>query len=235
MQGNLHRCVKDHSEAGVAWTGSLNESKREKKKKKKKEKKKHPPNFERFASFCLMVFSVKYHLLRTIGWKYTPALFRTITWSQTIGAQIWIFISLGCCGIPWHNTNENIVQTLESLFTFVYHLETEMAITIFRTIYVISGSKPAWLPHSVLSSVAYAVKCPFEVGKNCSCLYWVLVFYLGGKSTEAEPCRIGNTSHRNSEMNMDWFAWERFHEEAAAESHWGIKVAQWANRREKRP
>lgn len=183
MQGNLHRCVSDHSEAGVAWTGTWNESKRERKEKKKKEKK-NPKNLQTlkglqvFASWFF--FSVKYHLLRTIGWKYNPALFKTITWSQTVRAQIWIFISLGCCGIPWHNTNENIVQTLKSLFMFVYHLETEMAITIFRTIYVISGSKPAWLPHSVLSSVAYAVKCTFEVGKNCSCLYWVLVFYLGG-------------------------------------------------------
>lgn len=68
---------------------------------------------------------------------------------------------------------------------FVYDLGTELSIEIIRTIHVISESKPALLTCCMLSSVACAVKCTFEMEKNYPRLYCVLLFYLRGKSTEA--------------------------------------------------
>jgi len=197
------------------------------------EKKTQTPNFESLQVPVWVEFSIKYDLLRTIGWKYTPELFKTITWSQIIGAHVWIFISLGCCGIPWHNTNENIVQTQKSLFTCLYIIWRQRYPSKLSELFLLFQEVSLHCLCTLCLAVCMCCEVYFEMEKNYSCLYGVLLFYLGGKSPKAEWCGIVNISHRNSEINMDWFAWEKFHEKAGAECHWGIKVVQWANQMEK--
>lgn len=69
----------------------------------------------------------------------------------------------------------------------VCDLGTEIFIKIIRTIHFISERKPSLLTFWLLVRIAHALKCTNEIGeKICSCLYWILLFDLGGKSTEAK-------------------------------------------------
>lgn len=96
----------------------------------------------------------------------------------------------------------------------VCDLGTEIFIRIIRTIHVISERKPALLTNWLLMRTAQAMKSTNEIGKKIyiyTCLYWILLFDLGGKFTEAKWCSRVNKAHGNSEINEHWFDWERFH------------------------
>lgn len=95
----------------------------------------------------------------------------------------------------------------------------------------ISESEPALLTHGML--IAYGMKCSLEI-ENVTVVFTELYYLMWKeKSSKAEWCSVVNKSHKNSEMNVDWLGWDRFHVKDGAGCCWEIRVVPWANQMEK--